>query len=159
MTIIKYETPTEKLLQLEGEVIFLAGPTVRHHQPHLISWRNSAVKFLQDKNYSGTVIIPEFETPVKTADFDVPMWEYEGLKRADKIVVWLPRTEEMIGLTTNFEMGFWVARAQEKVFYGRPDTAYRISYTDAMWKKLCQENNLDRQIFNNLENLLEALIN
>lgn len=41
----------------------------------------------------------------------------------------------MMGLTTNYELGYWVARERDKVIYGRPDDAYRISYPDIMWKE------------------------
>jgi hypothetical protein len=47
---------------------------------------------------------------------------------------WIPRTIELIGLTTNQELGYWMARDRNKIVYGRPDDAYRIEYQDIMWE-------------------------
>ncbi len=83
------------------------------------------------------------------------MWEYSCLKKATTIVFWLPRTIELIGLTTNFELGFWIAKNQGKILYGRPDDAYRISYCDKMWNKISEENETNYPIYDSLENLLK----
>jgi len=31
------------------------------------------------------------------------MWEYEGISHSDCVMFWIPRTEELIGLTTIVE--------------------------------------------------------
>jgi nucleoside 2-deoxyribosyltransferase len=108
---------------------------VRGHQTHLTSWRPDACNILQGLNFGGNVIIPEF-TNLKESDkyrYDVPVWENAGLTRSDAILFWVARTKELIALTTNYELGYWTARDRDKIVYGRPDTAYRVTYDDIMW--------------------------
>ena len=59
---VRYETRQEDV-DYSLSSIFLAGPTVRGHQPHLTSWRPDAVNLLKQKGFIGNVIIPEFENP------------------------------------------------------------------------------------------------
>jgi hypothetical protein len=132
MKIIKYETE----IFCEGPKIFLAGCTVRGNQPHLTSWRREAEDLFRQNGFDGTLIVPEFKD--KTASDkhrpDLPIWEFTGLRMCDCIMFWIPRTRELIGLTTNHEFGYWMARDRRKVIYGRPDDAYRMAYLDIMWK-------------------------
>ena len=124
-----------KVVDFKLPTIFLAGPTTRGNQPHLKSWRFDAIADLEKNAFSGNVIVPEF-TNRKESDkyrYDLPVWENEGLTRSDIILIWLCRTKEMIGLNTNSEFGYWMARDREKIVYGRPDNAYRIAYNDIMW--------------------------
>lgn len=157
MNIYTYETPEEQLKYITGPILFLAGPTVRFNQSHLKSWRKNAIEILKEINFNGSVIIPEFKEPVDTAEFDVPMWEYEALKLADTIAFWVPRTQELIGLTTNFELGFWLSRYPNGVFYGRPIGAYRTSYCDKMWNKVQNEEGYNKPIYNDLKEMLLAV--
>jgi nucleoside 2-deoxyribosyltransferase len=113
----------------------LAGPTVRGNQQHLVSWRFEAIKFLEQKGFDGNVIVPEFNNKEESDQYryDIPVWEFNGLTNSDVILFWVPRTRELIGLTTNHEHGYWMARDRSKVVYGRPSDAYRITYLDIMW--------------------------
>jgi len=115
--------------------IFLAGPTARGNQPHLTSWRFDAVELFNTFLFEGNLIIPEFKNRNESDQFryDIPQWEFEGLRRCHCIMFWIPRTRELIGLTTNHEHGYWMAREREKVVYGHPPDAYRMSYLDIMW--------------------------
>jgi hypothetical protein len=58
--IHKYEESEEDILRISRPSIFLAGPTVRGHQPHLISWRFAAVEEFEKQGFDGELIIPEF---------------------------------------------------------------------------------------------------
>jgi nucleoside 2-deoxyribosyltransferase len=159
MNEIRYETPIEEI-NFNLPSIFLAGPTVRGHQPHLTSWRLEAIELFKQKNFQGNLIIPEFANP-KESDkyrYDVPVWEFRGLTKSDIILIWLPRTRELIGLTTNFEMGYWVARERTKVIYGRPDDAYRITYCDIMWVEDSKIQKADCSIHNTLEKTVNATL-
>jgi len=131
---IRYETPIEQV-DWKKPSIFLAGPTVRGNQPHLVSWRFEAIRIFKEKGFDGNLIIPEFTD--KTASdkyrYDLPVWEFGGLSKSHVILFWIPRTRELIGLTTNHEHGYWMAKDREKVVYGRPDDAYRMTYLDIMW--------------------------
>lgn len=161
MQILRYENTREEILaELNAPKIFLAGPTVRAHQTHLKSWRNEALDLFEKANFNGTVIIPEFlvRNELNLEKGEIPIWEFTALKEADCIMFWIPRTQETIGLTTNYELGYWVAREREKVIYGRPDDAYRISYPDIMWK---EDANMweSTAIYNTLEDTVKASIN
>ena len=147
MTIIKYETPKDELHKFGSHttgrlLIFLAGPTVRGNQPHLTSWRRQAEEEFSNQGFDGNLIVPEFTDPRESDQYryDIPEWEFEGLTLADAILFWVCRTRELIGLTTNYEFGYWTARQRSKVVYGRPNDAYRVKYTDIMWKLDATEN-------------------
>lgn len=142
MTIHRYESTKEEVNSTNGPVIFLAGPTVRGNQTHLTSWRFEAIEIFQRFGFNGSLILPEFlsKTQSDKGRFDLPVWEHNGLKRADCILFWLCRTKtDLIGLNTNSEHGFWLAKAPEKLVYGRPDDAFRIDYNDVMWKQVYKE--------------------
>jgi len=134
MNEIRYETPIAEV-DLSLQTIFLAGPTVRGNQPHLTSWRNAAVDLFKQFDFSGNLIIPEFTDKSESDQvrYDIPVWEYNGLQMAHVIMFWIPRTRELIGLTTNHEHGYWMALDRDKVIYGRPNDAYRMTYLDIMW--------------------------
>lgn len=145
MLEIRYETPME-CVDFGSSIpsIFLAGPTVRGNQPHLVSWRFKAVELLKAEGFDGTVIIPEFtdKTMSDKSRYDLPVWENFGLKCSTVIMFWVARTREQIALTTNYELGRWVAKAREKIVYGRPDDAYRIAYGDIMWVQDAKERTM-----------------
>ena len=162
MQIYKYETSMGKI-DFSISTCFLAGPSVRKDQPHLKSWRPDAVNIFRKYGFDGNIIIPEFSGPIESAthNFGLPLWEFEGLKRSDVILFWIPRTEEMIGLTTNYELGYWTAMDRNKVVYGRPDSAYRMSYCDTMWvedSKSRGQNDIECPIYNVLEQAVIASI-
>lgn len=115
----------------------MAGPT-RRNQPHLISWswRFECIELFKKHEFDGSLIVPEFASPKKSekSKTQIAMWEFRGLQLAKVILFWIPRTPELIGLTTNCEWGYWMARERQKMIYGRPDDAYRTDYLDAMWR-------------------------
>jgi hypothetical protein len=162
---IRYETPMEHI-NFAHPTIFLAGPTVRGNQPHLTSWRFEAVRLLQERVFLDekmcllNIIIPEF-TDITQSDkyrYDIPIWERTGLIKSDVILFWVPRTRELIGLTTNHEHGYWMARDRRKMVYGRPDDAYRVTYLDIMWvedaKNNCWSSHID--IYDTLPKTVKA---
>ena len=136
MKIFRYEQSKEEVNNINCPCIFLAGPTVRGNQPHLTSWRFSAIDEFEKQGFDGALIIPEFVSKTESDKGKkwIPLWEYNGLKKADCILFWVPRTRELIGLTTNWELGYWMGKEPRKVVYGRPDDAYRIDYLDTMWE-------------------------
>jgi len=143
--------------------VFLAGPTVRGNQPHLISWRFEAIERFRKQGFSGNLIIPEFSNKYESDQvrYDIPQWEFEGLIKSNVIMFWIPRTRELIGLTTNHEFGYWTARDRDKVVYGRPNDAYRISYMDIMWVEDCKDRfskNYGALIYTTLEKTVKASI-
>ena len=134
MKIYNYDNKIEEIENYIGPVIFLAGPTVRGNQYDKLgpSWRVSAVNLLQQYNFEGAVILPEF-TDHYESDKDrveLPVWEHRGLTKADCILFWICRTRELYGLNTNSEHGYWLAKDPYKLVYSRPDNAFRIVYND-----------------------------
>lgn len=157
MQVFRYETPINVINELKSHTIFLAGPTVRGHQTHLQpSWRFAAIEEFKKQNFNGNIIVPEFTSLTESDKHrpELPIWENAGLEVAHCIMFWIPRTRELIGLTTNFEIGYWAAKDKEKVTYGRPNDSYRNEYIDIMWKKINENNKSHGIIFSNLENLV-----
>ena len=158
---IRYETNIYKDVDFRKPTIFLAGPTVRGNQPHLVSWRFEAISIFKKFNFHGNLIIPEF-TDKKESDkdkYELPLWEYHGLCNSHVNLFWLPRTRELIGLTTNDELGYWRARDRSKVVYGRSEDAYRCKYQDIMWFKDAERHGIkDVCIYHTLEDTIRASI-
>lgn len=162
MNEIRYETNHQNV-DYKLPTVFLAGPTVRGNQTHLRSWRFLAVELFKQKHFTGNLIIPEFTSPVESDKYryDIPVWEYEGLCKSGVILVWLPRTRELIGLTTNCEFGYWLAKDPNKMVYGRPDDAYRVTYLDIMWAehhKAIRQTNSVPPIYNTLEKTVNGAL-
>lgn len=143
MREIRYESPVE-FVDWTLPTIFLAGPTVRGHQSHLVSWRDDAVQLFKGYKFNGNLIIPEFSDKHASDKYryDIPIWEDYGLHECGVIMFWIPRTKELIGLTTNCEFGYWMGYDQTKMIYGRPDDAYRITYLDIMWVQNSKRNHM-----------------
>jgi hypothetical protein len=156
MNIYRYEKPLEEFSYAPRPIIFLAGPTVRGNQTHLTSWRFKAIKEFEKQGFTGSLIIPEFTDRAESDKGKewIPVWEYNGLCDANCIMFWIPRSRELIGLITNCEFGYWLAREPEKLVYGRPDDAYRISYNDIIWHKISCMG----MIYNTLEETIKASI-
>jgi hypothetical protein len=160
MKVYRYENSVDEVSLIEGPSIFLAGPTVRGHQPHLTSWRFEAIEEFKRQGYEGSLIVPEFTSKTESDKGKewIPLWEYNGLKKCDVIMFWIPRTRELIALTTNMEFGFWQGREPEKMVYGRPDDAYRMGYLDVMWKAVAEEGRYEPLIYNTLADTISASI-
>jgi len=160
MKEIRYETPIENV-DFTIPTVFLSGPTVRGHQPHLTSWRFEAIQLFHKHNFTGNLIVPEFTDKTKSDKYryDIPIWEFNGLTKCDVIMFWIPRTKELIGLTTNYELGYWMGRDRSKVVYGRPNDAYRIAYLDIMWDEDAKRRGVKcLHIYNTLERTIDAAI-
>jgi len=160
MNEVRYDTPP-KDVDYSLPSVFLAGPTVRSHQTHLTSWRPNAVALFWAKGFEGNVFIPEFSEGPEAAPYvcDIIEWEFQRLTRCDVIMFWIPRTEELIGLTTNHEHGYWLARDRCKVVYGRPDGAYKTHYLDYMWAKDCKDRHGDATSVPPICRTLEETVN
>jgi hypothetical protein len=134
--------------------IFLAGPTPR--SPDVPSWRPQAVELLRGFGFTGTVLVPEWDTGVAKASYDDQVgWERAGLIHAKAIAFWVPRNmATMPALTTNVEFGYWLAKTPKRVFYGRPPGAPSTKYLD--W--LLHQDLPNAMIYDRLEALLEATV-
>jgi len=135
LEVFRYEQKLENLFSDQRSIIFLAGPTVRGHQPHLTSWRFEAIEEFKRQGFEGVLIVPEFTSKTESdkGKMWIPAWEFAGLCVSDVNLFWIPRTKELIGLTTNHEHGYWLARQPRKIVYGRPEDSYRNTYLDLMF--------------------------
>lgn len=118
--------------QFDSFSIYLAGPTPR--DPSVISWRTDALNILIESKFDGNVFVPE-RSSWKDIDYISQVeWEYQAMRRASKIIFWVPRDIETLpGFTTNIEFGFYMARRPNSVRYGRPDNAPNTRYLDWLY--------------------------
>ena len=131
--------------------IFLVGPTPRTAE--FESWRPEAIKILFNLGFNGLVLVPEREDWNKKFGYDDQIeWEQLGLQRCSRIVCWVPRViPGMLGLTTNFEMGYYIGKRPESIYYGRPIGAPQTAYLDWFYSK-----HIKKPIYHTLESLLKA---
>lgn len=110
--------------------IFLAGPTPR--DPSVPSWRPSAIRLLDELNFSGTVYLPETEDDKWQHEYyDQIYWEWEAINISTVVAFWVPRDlVDMPAFTTNVEYGL-VANSS-KVVLGYPEDAPKMKYLDAL---------------------------
>lgn len=132
--------------------IFTAGGTPR--SPSVQSWRPEALRILKEIGFQGTVCVPEsLEGFFNDYTFYVE-WETECLINCEKILFWVPRNMQTLPcLTTNMELGYWLAKDPDKVWYGRPNDAVHIAYLDWWYQRVSQKS-----IYDSLENLLKDAI-
>lgn len=160
MKVFRYDTPIDIINRTKGPSIFLAGPTVRGNQQHLTSWRFQAIDIFKSLGFEGSLIVPEFidKTESDKGRFELPIWEHNGLSKADIILFWVCRTRELYGLNTNSEHGYWLAKNPYKLIYARPDDAFRIQYNDIMHNQVYKELGVEEPIYNSLEEGIKACI-
>ncbi len=145
---------SDESLEFEGHSVFLAGPTPR--KMGVLSWRIEALKMIERSGYKGTILVPErTDWAVKFDYADQVEWEEEGLRRADVIVFWVPRSlPDMPAFTTNVEFGRWIEKKPGQIVYGRPNDAIHCRYLD--WLFMKKRLSLP---WDTLENTINAAIN
>jgi hypothetical protein len=121
--------------------LFLIGPTPRRDD--VPSWRPRAVDLLQRSppdgfGFEGIVYVPERRNWHEGFEYlSQTEWEYEAISAATALVIWVPRhSEDLPGLTTNVEFGYWLAKTPERCFYGRPFDAPSTGYLDWLYHKV-----------------------
>ena len=122
-----------------GESIYLAGPTATLSGEPIAPWRDECISFLARTSWTGTVIVPAFRGRRSLGGRLVITWEREAMERASVILFWIPRTPDLVGLTTNVEFGYWAAHHRAKLVYGRPEDAYACLYLDMLWKETAKD--------------------
>jgi hypothetical protein len=117
--------------------IFLAGPSLRPEQEHLVSWRIKAIEILKMLNYDGVVFVPESRGGnYKDLEFSkVNDWEFKCLNMADNILFYINRdiSKNILGLTTNTEIGLWFNSG--KCILCTEPNADNIRYQESLAKK------------------------
>lgn len=138
----------------ENKSVFLAGPTPRDDKTE--SWRPSAIELFKKYDFQGTIFVPECSDK-KIIDYDAQVaWELENLTKCSIIMFWVASNNDtMLALTTRTEFGYWLGRNPQKVWYGRPDSSYKTTYLDHLFKYNKPEKT---KIYNNLPSLIHAII-
>lgn len=121
-----------------NKILFLAGPCPRSNYDD--DWRNEAVKYLEEAGFDGIVFNPT--NPYY--DISDPLylekqtrWEQKALHLADKVIFWIPRTEEHPAFTTNIELGEFLTKENiDKILIGMPDFAIKNNYIKIRLKML-----------------------
>lgn len=121
----------ELLPESTTSTIFLAGPSPRKDMDR--HWRDDALDYLYEIGYDGAVLVPVPRDHQWPANYDSQIeWELRMMKLADKILFWVDRDlVDMPAFTTNVEFGYWVR--SQKIVYGRPNTAPKNRYLDALY--------------------------
>jgi hypothetical protein len=130
--------------------IFLAGPTPR--DANVLSWRPQAIELLKSFGYEGDVYIPEPRDGIFSSEYeDQVSWEHSAIFVSKTILFWIPRDVEngMPAFTTNVEFGWLVGSSDNRVIYGRPESAEKCRYLDWMYR-----NFLDRGPYSDLETMI-----
>jgi hypothetical protein len=117
--------------------IFLAGPTCRSGRT---AWREEAIALLAAKQFTGTVIIPEFRdgnfadrvptrfagspSPVpemRDTSYHILVWETNGIEHAHVVLFWMPfrasaeDADALPGFTTRAEVSREIARTRTRM--------------------------------------------
>ncbi len=131
--------------------IFLAGPTSKSTRT---DWREAAIATLSAKQFTGTVIVPEFrdgafdvhvqsrfgaprsQVPgMRDASYNVLVWETHGIEHATVVLFWMPFALAAIedraslpGFTTRAEVSREIVRDPQRVVLGMPTGALSSSH-------------------------------
>jgi hypothetical protein len=125
---------SDQHLDVGSRAIFLCGPTPRTSD--VASWRPGAIEMLRTLGFSGTVLVPERREWNAAFDYlDQVEWEFEGLRRSDVLLFWIPRdVARLPGFTTNVEFGRFVDSG--RIVYGRPDGCPHNRYLDWLYERI-----------------------
>ena len=138
-------------------IIFLAGPCPRKNYEE--DWRNEAIEYLKEAGFDGVIFNPT--NPYYDASDPLYLekqteWEQRAIHMSDKVVFWIPRTEEHPALTTNIELGeFLNADNIHKILIGMPDFAIKNEYIKIRLKMLNKyyDTDLKTLIYRTVEEL------
>jgi 8-oxo-dGTP pyrophosphatase MutT (NUDIX family) len=141
-------SPKDQLPKSLNKSIFLAGPTPRSNKVE--SWRPGVIKELKDQGYDGVVFVPE--TDFKKIDYtDQVEWESKCLNIADVILFWVPRSDDMPGLTTNVEYGEWMKTGKCVLGYPKDAGKMRFLSSKAADNFIPEANSIKDTVKNALE--------
>src|SRR5579885_782782 len=152
MQVVHYN---EEMPYKFSKSIFLAGCSVRPHQD-IESWRKDALQILSDIGFDGVVFSPENRDGKLHEDHnysETVSWEQKHLAIADCILFWIPRSEELKGLTSNIEYGKYYETG--RVVLGYPEDAEAMKYL-----QLCADQNnipIAHTLTETIENALKQI--
>ena len=133
------------LLNQPDRIIFLAGPCPRKNYND--DWRNEAIEYLKEAGFDGVIFNPTnpyYDTSDPFYLEKQTRWEQEAIHMSDKIVFWIPRTEEHPAFTTNIELGEFLTEENiDKILIGMPDFAIKNDYIKIRLKMLNKHYDTD----------------
>ena len=145
----------ELSIEKPNTVIFLAGPCPRNDYEE--DWRNEAIEYLKEAGFDGVIFNPT--NPYY--DVSDPLylekqtkWEQKAIHMSDKVVFWIPRTEDHPALTTNIELGEFLTKENiNKILIGMPDFAIKNDYIKIRLKMLNKyyDTDLNTLIYRDVE--------
>jgi hypothetical protein len=105
--------------------LFAGGPSPRGREQ--LNWRPEFLAILEEIGYKGQVFIPLPRERMWDAEYeDQKPWELQYLKAVTVIAFWMPRSEELRGMTSNVEFGLFAHGG--KVVLGYPEEAEHMGY-------------------------------
>jgi hypothetical protein len=137
MRLITPEVNLRKIKQWNN-ILFLAGPIPRNENSKC--WRDKAIKIIKKELKNEIYKSLDFKLDVLTPVIDFKAvdeqtlykqveWEKEAMNIAHNIVFWIPRKiPEMIGMSTQFELGYWYSKNYKKISVGIPSDADKVRY-------------------------------
>lgn len=135
-------------------IIFLAGPCPRHDYDKL-DWRTEAIKYLEEAGFDGIVFNPTNKYFQRNAERELEnqtAWEIEAMNCSNKVVFWIPRSEENPAFTTNIELGgFLNAESVNEFEIGWPDTAIKNEYIGI------RLDMINKKYYTTLKDLMESV--
>lgn len=132
--------------------VFLAGPTPREET--VKTWRTEAIKIFEDLGFEGNIYIPEFREKSyydEDTGIDEMKWDQEALENSKLVMFWIPRSKDMLGLSTNVEFGYMLNKGN--IVYGRPNTATRCEFLDFLYQE-----KLEKKPCTTLEDTIKEVI-
>jgi hypothetical protein len=150
-TIFYDDQPLDSLLAEAPSSIFLAGPTARGPRT---PWRREAMAILEQRGFSGAVVIPEFRSArfeegvpgrfglaesrvphMRGASHAILEWETCGIERSTVAMFWMPfrigaedDPDSLPGFTTRAEVSRELVRAPHRIVLGMPPGALSSSH-------------------------------
>lgn len=132
------EPISDIFLDKPNKIIFLAGPCPRKNYDD--DWRNEAIEYLKEAGFDGVIFNPTnpyYDTSDPLYLEKQTMWEQKAIHMSDRVVFWIPRTEEHPALTTNIELGEFLNTDNiHKILIGMPDFAIKNNYIKIRLKML-----------------------
>lgn len=139
------EPISDIFLSKPDRIIFLAGPCPRKNYED--DWRNEAIEYLKEAGFDGVIFNPTnpyYDTSDPLYLEKQTTWEQKAIHMSDKVVFWIPRTEEHPALTTNIELGEFLNTDHiHKILIGMPDFAIKNDYIKIRLKMLNKHYDTD----------------
>lgn len=138
--------------KLSEKSVFLAGPTPRDKS--VFSWRGEVISLFEKLGFDGQLYIPEFRDKHyydEDTGTNEMKWDQDALEKCTVVMFWIPRSVDMLGLSTNVEFGYMLSKGN--IIYGRPDGAIRCEFLDFLY-----EEKLGKVPTNNLEDTVKETI-